>query len=221
MRVVVQCAASKTDGAGCFRAPSGRSVAFVAKPEAAAPDAGTIFARPDDPAENSGQSWRDLVTAYQLTRGNPLGLAPAFKLYANGAYSALADKFGVDNLYILSAGWGLIRADFLTPTYDITFSAAAEAVNRRRARDRYRDFCQADLSATDELVFLGGKDYLALFCALTAKSKGERIVIYNSGTPPAAPGCRTVRYATTTRTNWHYQAAQDLVRGTLMLKESA
>jgi hypothetical protein len=37
------------------------------------------------------------------------------------------DRFGLENVYVLSASWGLIRADFLTPYYDITFSSSADA----------------------------------------------------------------------------------------------
>jgi hypothetical protein len=55
-----------------------------------------------------------------LPGNNPLGLYPAWRLYENRSYEGLVDRFGVDNLYILSAGWGLISAAFLTPNYDIT-----------------------------------------------------------------------------------------------------
>ena len=51
----------------------------------------------------------------------------------------LVEIFGIDNVYILSAGWGLIRASFLTPNYDITFSAPAGAYNLRRKYDQYCD----------------------------------------------------------------------------------
>ena len=37
-------------------------------------------------------------------------------------YRALVKRFGIDKTYILSAGWGLIPASFLTPYYDITFT---------------------------------------------------------------------------------------------------
>lgn len=49
-------------------------------------------------------------------------------------------KFGLDNVMILSAGWGLIPAQFLTPRYDITFSASAEPYVRRRKNQAYEDF---------------------------------------------------------------------------------
>jgi hypothetical protein len=53
---------------------------------------------------------------------NQLGLYPAFELYKNDIYRKLVDCFGIDKTFILSAGWGLIRASFLTPWYDITFT---------------------------------------------------------------------------------------------------
>ena len=43
---------------------------------------------------------------------------------------------GLDRLYILSAGWGLIPGDFLTPNYDITFSAAQNVQRFKRRRHR-------------------------------------------------------------------------------------
>ena len=61
---------------------------------------------------------------------SPFGLLPAYQLYENSTYNRLVDRFGLSNVYILSAGWGLIPADFLTPHYDITFSASADAYKR-------------------------------------------------------------------------------------------
>jgi len=96
-----------------------------------------VYARPDDRSD-TGTLWRDVLLKYNREPdGNPLGLYPAHQLYENKAYWRLADELGVQNVYILSAGWGLIRADFLTPYYDITFSLSADAYKRRRKADRY------------------------------------------------------------------------------------
>ena len=54
------------------------------------------------------------------------------RLYKNSAYEYLVNQLGEDKVFILSAGWGLIPAPFLTPDYDITFSGNAEAYKRRR-----------------------------------------------------------------------------------------
>ena len=138
--------------------------------------------------------------------GNPLGLCPAYRLYENQTYGRLADRFG-SNLYILSAGWGLIRADFLTPYYDITFSPSADSYKRRRKADRYQDFCMLLRDADEPIVFFGGKDYVPLFCTLTKSAKGKRTIFYNSARPPEAPDCRLERFETATRTDWHYECA--------------
>jgi hypothetical protein len=142
-------------------------------------------------------------------------LLPAFELYATDTYRTLTEKFGRENTYILSAGWGLIAASFLTPYYDITFSMSAEDWKRRKKRDAYADLCLLSAEANEKVVFLGGKDYLPLFVHLTASTSAKRAVFYNSAHPPGAPGCDLVRFATTTRTNWHYECAKALINGEL------
>ena len=58
---------------------------------------------------------------------------------------------------------GLICADFLTPSDDITFSAQADAFKRRRAHDQYDDFAMLEARDTEPVAFFGGKDYLNSF----------------------------------------------------------
>ena len=119
----------------------------------------------------------------------------------------------MSKVFILSAGWGLIGAEFLTPSYDITFSLSADRYKRRRNSDRYHDLCMLRENTDDDIVFFGGKDYLPLFCALTAKSRGRRLVYYNSGNVPRLSGCTLKRYETTTRTNWHYECVHAFLEG--------
>jgi hypothetical protein len=116
-------------------------------------------------------------------------------------------------VYVLSAGWGLIRADFLVPQYDITFSQSAEDYKRRRKTDRYDDFCTLPVETDGNILFFGGKDYLPLFCALTKAVRGRKIVFYNSATAPRLSGCVLRRFDTTTRTNWHYECANAFLNG--------
>jgi hypothetical protein len=134
MIIVIQCAASKRSGAGHLLSATGKPIVFVADPDAAPIDASYFYARPDDPSE-TGLSWREALLKYNEGAGtNALGLYPAWQLYENRTYGRLVDRFGLNKVYILSAGWGLIRADFLTPYYDITFSASADDHKRRRRR---------------------------------------------------------------------------------------
>ena len=218
MKIVIQCAAKKDPNAGCLTDYKGTPVLFVADP-ACAPHTDTyVYARPDDLAENE-KTWREVLIEYNNKPGdNRLNLLPAYRLYSNPAYEQLVDRYGIDNVYILSAGWGLIRADFLTPKYDITFAQITkkdEKYKQRRARDQYHDFSMLPNNVGDDLVFFGGKSYLPLFCALTHDYPGKRFVFYNSKVLPDTPGCTLVRYQTTTRTNWHYGCAKAFMAGTI------
>ena len=214
MIVVIQCAASKHPHAGRMRTASGTSVEFVADPESTPPAPGVIHARPDELAGE--RSWRQLLTEYNSQpANNPLGLLPAYKLYENDAYCRLADRFGLASLFILSAGWGLLSSEFLTPYYDITFTASADPWKRRRKWQHYDDFCMLPEGAIDHVVFLGGKDYLPLFCTLTSSVRALKTVFYNSSKCPSAAGYSFKRFETTTRTNWQYECAAALVAGTI------
>ena len=185
---------------------------FVAHPAKAPTRKMVVYKRPDDPV-NSSQTFRDIIEENNrdLT-DNPSTLLPAWQLYSNPVYEQLVHRYGVRNVYILSAGWGLIAADFHIPDYDITFSNSADKFKRRRPRDQYRDFSMLPKNTSSRIIFLGGKDYVSLFCKLTGDVKGERVVFYNSRIPPSAPGCRLVRFPTSTRTNWHYECAKKLIQ---------
>lgn len=224
MIVVIQCAAGKDQSVGHMLAKNGRKVMFVADPQNAPPEGSTIYKHPDDPAL-SELSWRDLLVKYNrkykdTVSGNPLGLLPACELYKprpphRDIYRELVKVFGIQNIFILSAGWGLIPAGFLTPNYDITFSAKADTYKRRRRQDLYKDLAILPKDIEKPVVFLGGKNYIPLFLSLTRGTKSERIVFYNSETVPDAPGCRPCHFSTKTRTNWHYECARELARGNI------
>lgn len=215
MIIVIQCANKKQPDAGTLRTAEGNPVKFVARPDLA-PDDGYVHARPDDISDN-GDSWRARLERYNRSAsGNPLGLLPACELYGNPVYLQLAEKVGRSRLFILSAGWGLIGANFLTPAYDITFSADARGANlykRRRKGDHFADFCMLSEDTTEPVLFLGGKNYLPLFLSLTRNIKTARIICYNSITPPDVPGCNLVRFETTCKTNWHYGCAKAFLAG--------
>lgn len=115
MIIVIQCAASKRSDAGHLLSAMGKRIIFVANPEAAPADPAHEYARPDDPS-GTGMSWRQVLLKYnEETADNSLGLCPVWRLYENRTYGRLVDRLGLEKVYILSAGWGLIRADFLTP----------------------------------------------------------------------------------------------------------
>lgn len=207
MIAVIQCASRKRSGAGHLTTTTGQPITFVAHPTIAPASDEDVYARPDDMSAD-GRTWREALLKYndENAADNPLRLLPAWRLYENPVYARLLGHFGIEELYILSAGWGLIRADFLTPYYDITFSANAEAHKRRRRQDRYEDLRM--LPATrNEIVFFGSVEYVHLFCTLTSDATGPRTVFYRTRRAPEAPGCVLRRFETTTRTNWQYECA--------------
>ena len=210
MLVVIQCAAGKQPHAGHLRTRDGRKVMFVARPESAPADSDRVYARPDD-VSDSGESWRTVLERCNAEPGeNLLGLLPSWRLYRNPTYELLFRRIGPKRLYILSAGWGLVRADFLVPNYDITFSKAGNVpkFKRRGGQDVYNDF-ELPSGVSDPLVFFGGRDYIPLFTKLTARAKGTRTVFY-AGSGVAAPGCTLQRFGDPF-TNWHYQCAKDFL----------
>jgi hypothetical protein len=125
---------------------------------------------------------------------NPLGLYPAYRLYGNPVYERLVDRFGLQKVYILSARWGLIRADFLTPSPSVRVRKDTSAAGRHTLYD----FRMLPDHADEEILFFGGKDYLPLFFSLTAAIKTRRTVFYNSVRAPQATGCVFKRFETST-----------------------
>lgn len=215
MKVVIACAGSKAGNAGYMKTVDERCVKFVGDPDlarAASPKPEFCYARPDGEAKG-GKTWREKLVAYNKSckDENPFGLLPAHKLYKPKIYTQLVEVFGIDNVYILSAGWGLIRASFLTPNYDITFRRQADAY-KRRGKSQYRQYCDSNHleSAIDEdLLFFGGKDYLPLLCCLTQCYQGQRIVYY-SGNKPNCDDVEFVPYETSTRI-WYYECATKVI----------
>ena len=212
MIIVIQCAATKSPGAGRMRSPSGKPVCFVANPQGAPSDSSFDYARPDD-ASDSGMSWRQDLEKYNREPGsNPWGLFPVYQLYKHKIYGKLVDRFGPKKVFILSAGWGLIRSDYLVPCYDITFSSQADPHKRRRRHDDFKDFCMLPQDTEEEIVYFGGQDYLELFGKLTSRWTGHKTVFFNSKCPPILPGCTLERFETSAKTNWHYPCASDFLK---------
>jgi hypothetical protein len=215
MIVVIQCAGDKQESAGYMRAADGTRVCFVANPQRAPAAEGCLYARPDDIAAN-GKTWRELLLEYNHTGRTDLGILPAWRLYRAPIYARLVGEFGVESVYILSAGWGLIRADFLTPNYDITFSPVkGGAVYKRRTRqDDFADFRLPE-HIDDDMIFFGGKAYRASFSSLTDTVTATRTLFSVSEASATIRGCLVRRFETRRRTNWHYECAEAFLAGAL------
>ena len=215
--VVIQCAARK-QGAS-FRTAQGVPIRFVAHPNLGSANQLERFAHPDDPSDRPEATWRGAVAAYNAdfarSGTNPLGLCPAYALYADPIYRGLERRFGLDALCILSAGWGLLRAGYLTPDYDITFSQQADPISIRGRYQVFHDHQQISEDVQGPVIFIGGASYLPHFLRLTAAVRAPRRAFFNSVVAPQAERCQMIRFETARRTNWHYSCAQDLIAGRL------
>ncbi len=217
MRAVIQCASSKTEGAGHLHTAAGEPVTFVARPdEAAALCPRGVFARPDDLAPGLGRSWRSLLIEANTSASNPHRLVQAARLYRHRAYASLVAGLGLERVFVLSAGWGLVGGAFRLPAYDITFSSSADHHKRRRHADAWQDFCHLE-DTGEPIIFFGGQDYLPLFCRLTAGFTSPRTVFHRASAAPDAPGCTLVKYETPTRTNWHYECVGRFLEGSIQV----
>lgn len=223
MRVVIQCAGVKIATAGSLRdhrsATLGNRLCFVAHPEQPSQ------VRPDDPvAPGSGFTWRDRLVEYNdgvEATHNPDGLELAGDLYEPKAYGILMEAFGYDNVYIMSAGWGLVRASYWLPCYDITFSAAKDVpphARRRMTEDGWKDFNhlledwqEGEIGSREEVHFFGGQSYLPLYVELARGLPCPKIVHQKSATPDIE-GFTIRRYTGRTSTNWHYAAVSEFLR---------
>lgn len=224
--VVIACAGTKSACAGHLALGTGQRIAFVADPRIAPSGGSMIYRHPDDVAR-PGLTWRQVLAEYDRSPGaNPRGLLPAWRLYEPPAYPRvyedLVEAYGLENVFILSAGWGLVGAGFLLPNYDITFSAAAKCYKRRRGHDRFDDFAMLPNDAAGPVVFLGGKDYVPSFCALTKDIACRRIVFHYSVVPPRARGCELRRFQAgeAAARTWYYQCAYALIRGDIGIEGS-
>ena len=217
MKVVIQCAGKKQNRADLLKSGDGQAIDFVAKPDLYH-SVGPRPARPDDPAGEG--SFRDVVIRYNerfLRDGvNPDRLFAASDLYFPAIYRLLVDAVGSSDVFILSAGWGLVRAAYLLPHYNVTFSILKKVPKyaRREKRDgSWRDFnhlAEASIGSDEPIHFFGGVDYLPLYYRLTRDIQACKI-IHHKAKPPVQEGYQYEAYHGDRNQNWHYLAAQALI----------
>jgi hypothetical protein len=212
MKIVIQCAGRKFENAGRLTTLSGEKVLFAAHPERYPLINKCV--RPDDNRESSDSTWRSYLESYNHQGSNPDHLFPASDLYKPPIYRALVNHFGGENVFILSAGWGLIRSDYLIPYYDITFSNQGQSYAKRRPSDRFEDFNQlsdASIHPDETIYFFGGQDYLPLYRKLLRDINARKVIFHSQGSSYQLQGYECIPYRGFT--NWHYVCAQDFIDG--------
>jgi len=234
LKVVIQCAGSKNPDAGFWKHQD-RKVIFVAEPARCSKSASISCYRPDDAIPGTNKTWRQELEEYnqecKQTGRNPCGLCKAYELYKpkrdKCIYKDIVETYGERNVFILSAGWGLVRAGYLLPNYDITFAQQAESWKRRRNDDEYRDFNQfaESVKEDDAIYFFGGKDYLPLYYQLTWNLPGTTVIYYWGKKPVIGDEPRKHNYKfrecpvtkkecpSIFARNWYYICAKAFVKG--------
>ena len=214
MKVVIQCAGLKQPDPRRLRKQTGEEIVFVAHPEQCESTPLVRYCRPDDTVGPDDATWRDTLATYHREGTNPNQLRRAADLYRPKVYRALVDAFDWPNVFILSAGWGLIRSDFLTPDYDITFSGQGKPQSRRSKTcdEPWMDFNHLqDYDSPDDTVhFFGGLDYLQLYYTLTQHLSARKIIHYK-GRLTRRQDYDYAAYSKPGKQNWHYAAARDFI----------
>lgn len=212
MKLIIQCAGRKYDDAGKLTSPAGEKVLFAAHPERYT--GRWKCQRPDDLRTQTGQTWREYLLDYNQDGKNPDRLYKAGALYQPPIYKRLTDQYGDENVFILSAGWGLVRADFRLPYYDITFSAQADPYCQRKAGDAFKDFNQlaeVELPVNESIYFFGGQSYLQTYLRLTKDIQARKVIYHSHGEGYKIQGYECIPYRGFT--NWHYVCAQEFIEG--------
>jgi len=219
-KVVMICAKGKKGNSNIIHENFNHPITFVAQPN------GVNTFLPDGCIPHLNMTWRDYVRKNQKPKIIPF---KSYQLYIHGVYQNLFNVFG-DRLFILSAGWGLVKAEFRLPNYDITFSNTTEPEYKRvfqNPNPHFNDFNHLNdnhnvvlNSENEDIVFIGGKTYVKQFIALTI-GKGRNKIIYHFGNEPLVvlpDNFFYVQYVPNNLNNnrtWHYELAQKYVDGQL------
>lgn len=211
MKIVISCCDRKN---GEPFIHNGEIINFVSHVDQVVPNDGMNF-HPDDLIPNENVTWRELVNQQGLNNN----LQPAYELYRQPIYNSLHQYYG-NELFIFSAGWGIIRADFRLPKYNITFSNNNNIplYARRNLGDVFDDFTHLEgIEANERIVLIAGSNYVIPFCQLTENLPNEKIIIYknqnllNNNPYLNNNNFNFQHYQTNRRTNWHYEFAQRLI----------
>ena len=219
MKIVIPCAASKVpvewgNFKGFMRDSSGVPVKFIAEPDLAPKSRALRYVSPNCDYDSS-MTFREKLLSYNekfnSDKCNPDNLLPAYKLYDKPIYSELVEskKYGKDNFYILSAGWGIVRADFLLPMYDITFSSSVkERYKRRKNSAVWPDFNHLDDTCNETVEFIGTSSYITVFKKLTKDYCGDKLIYVNPDKPnnKGFIDCKIDREKHPY--SWHYECAR-------------
>ena len=219
MKIIIQCCASKHENYWYYK---GHKIIFVANPDMCENKDSVEYCRTGQRTELNGLTWQEKLEQYNKQEGNDDILKKAGELYKPNIYLELVTRFGPENVFILSAGWGLVRADFYLPAYDITFSyqqASDKFKQRKYIKEdgKFAKFNHLECSGDELIYFFGGIGYLNMYYDLTRNLSCPKVIYYKSDKLDSetnrVKGYRYIKFITTKRQNWHYLCAKDFING--------
>lgn len=221
VKVVIQCAGLKVPGALTL-ALNGVDRKFVARPELA----GRKGSAPWDEIGAGNRTFIDFVRDYnrgdvgyygRVAVANGGSLTAAGSLYRNRIYQELLTACSVENVYILSAGWGLVRANDEIPVYDITFSQNAQEMNRITPDDRAQHGTVRDaVDGCEEIHLFLSRSYADYWFLVFPELNGRVILHWRMGQEHPLNNVHVIEHdCGNMRTNWQNTAAGQWLNGFL------
>lgn len=236
--IVIQCAERKTQKSWQWR---DRQVVFVANRNKYT-ESDPVPYEPDETIPDTNMTWRHAFLDHYRNKRKPDvlddadELPEAWKLYYpqypfQDIYKCLVNKCGKEKVFILSAGWGLVNADFQLPPYNITFTSEAHDYARISVKELLAKLLRYNPldGVTDEdttIYFFGGKHYRKLLYRYTDSVPVRKVVIYyyctNKDAQDKAQERENEHYEfrrynpkEASRRTWYYECARRFIKGGL------
>jgi hypothetical protein len=218
VRIVIQCAGSK-DLAAPTLSRHGTELKFVAYPKIVHSNECAPW---DEIPGLDGNTWIDCVRNYNDKKTLPPGIAVsngqnltrAGSLYRRSIYQKLINSVGSHNVYILSAGWGLVYTDDKIPSYDITFSSSVKIPKDARITSAVRtnyDTVRQIIDGDEDIHLFITAEYAMYWMSLFPGMGGRCVVLHwrqGQATPLGWAGQTFFHNCGSCKTNWHYIAAK-------------
>ena len=233
-QILIQCAGKKNN-TYTFDNYQGKKVEFISDIESNdLPNSNnSIYVNPNEAiSEDSDKTWIDKLKEYNKNKLNPNGFCQAWELYENPIYADIKKKVGKENMFIASAGWGIVKASYWLPNYDITFSRPpkgkkknyiirSSAQNEIAQWDDINAFHDSNIKIYDLHIFCG-KKYLRLINKLITDRQIDpnMITLYIRNNEPNFNEweiyCKLIKWThpdpkKDRNTNWHYDCAEDFI----------
>ena len=217
-QILIQCAGDKSSDAGTFKY-HGKIVNFVAQPQVCQETSCSVYVNPNQIIDqNKNITWFDKLKEYNKeyveTGDNPYNLFKAVELYRNAIFNHIKQRIGSENIYILSAGWGIVKGSYLLPDYNITFSGAHNNKEWRDINLEWQDMNHLDdppSNINDLHIFCTANYHPLLKRLLGGKIRKDAKITIHTNLYMDVDNYKYEEFFPTGNTNWQYACAKDFI----------